>query len=123
MTRDAHDWAVLYSSPSEHSSTVTSPERETTTVKETPVLAFPSLAGHLATNTPFDTTPNSYTSRLPRMASLAASIPPELFEDILFYVGDVNRLWSSDDPTSAKFLPPVPMKRDPTSLESAGVVA
>ncbi|KAI0084303.1 hypothetical protein BDY19DRAFT_997794 [Irpex rosettiformis] len=36
------------------------------------------------------------------MSSLGASIPPELFEDILFYVGDEGRLWCSVDPTARR---------------------
>ncbi|KAI0084318.1 hypothetical protein BDY19DRAFT_542839 [Irpex rosettiformis] len=36
------------------------------------------------------------------MSSLGASIPPELFEDILFYVGDGDRLMPSEDPTARR---------------------
>ncbi|KAI0084307.1 hypothetical protein BDY19DRAFT_542406 [Irpex rosettiformis] len=36
------------------------------------------------------------------MSSLGASIPPELFEDILFYVGDRDQLRASEDPTARR---------------------
>ncbi|KAI0084322.1 hypothetical protein BDY19DRAFT_997811 [Irpex rosettiformis] len=36
------------------------------------------------------------------MLSLGASIPPELFEDILFYVGDEKRLWYDEDPMARR---------------------
>ncbi|KAI0084299.1 hypothetical protein BDY19DRAFT_541759 [Irpex rosettiformis] len=36
------------------------------------------------------------------MSSLGASIPPELFEDILFYVGNEDRLKPCEDPTARR---------------------
>ncbi|KAI0084321.1 hypothetical protein BDY19DRAFT_997810 [Irpex rosettiformis] len=36
------------------------------------------------------------------MSSLGASIPPELFEDVLYYVGDEKRLRNDKDPTARR---------------------
>ncbi|KAI0084294.1 hypothetical protein BDY19DRAFT_541316 [Irpex rosettiformis] len=50
----------------------------------------------------FPCLPTTIHRSLSRMSSLGASIPPELFEHILVYVGDEDRLWNGKDPMARR---------------------